>query len=88
MASILASILDCLFVAKTLKILNMGLWASKMGPRAPKVTKNRDFDLPKLLKIMIFTSQKIIKNRNFDLPTLSAIMILMSENPENATAKL
>ena len=59
-----------------------------MGPRAPKVTKNRDFDLPKLLKIMTFTTQQIIKNRNFDLPKLSTIMIFMSQNPENATAKL
>ena len=53
----MTSILTYTFVAKTLKILNMGLWASKLGPRAPKQTKNRDFELPKLLKITIFTPQ-------------------------------
>ena len=49
------------FVAKTLKIRTIGLLASKVGPRAPKVSKKRDFDLPKSLKIMSFTSQKMIK---------------------------
>ena len=75
------------FVAKNHKILNIGLRASKMGPRASKVTENRDFDVPKLLKIMIFSIPKIRKNRNFDIPKLSTIMIFMPIIQKSAFCK-
>ena len=64
-----------------------------MVPGRPKlilgtqITKNRDFDHPKLHKNHDFYVPNVIKNHTFDVPKLATLVIFVSPNPENAIAK-